>query len=670
MTEGPRQELGAMIVKVERNPKGPRLFVFGQRIHECHLGLALLAVVLIGWLAAVWSLSVWSGVALLVAGWMVAKDWRDLVPSLRDTGAWRLGVHRPFAPLRALRYADGLPMLAGSVAFAVGVVNLVSALTPNIAWRHHVLLQLEPVRLVPLFHTLAVPLSVGLIVTSFYLRARRRRAAEIACLLLVVLGALNLLKGLDVEEAALSWGCAALLWWGRDSFAVQHQPLARRSFPLAVVGAIGVVLVAGGLVWLASGRSASPAVAVRSTLDLFTWTRSSVAFHDELAWVPLAVAACSLTAIVLGAYLFFRPLPAPRPLPDAAEREAAYELVRAYGTDTLAFFKLRRDLHYLFSADRRAFLGYRVAGRVLLVAGDPVGPPDALPALIRQTTSFAEERGLALAAVGASRSLLPLWRQAGLRSLYLGDEVILDTAGFSLDGRAIRKVRQSVTRMEKAGYSASAVELSSIDADTHAELERVSQLWRAGAPERGFSMALDSLEAEPGAGSVVILARDRSGAVRGFLHFVPSFGRPAMSLSFMRRERNTPNGLTEFLVVKAVELLRERGVEELSLNFAAFGRLLERPRGRLEQWLGRLVALGDRYFQIESLYRFSAKFSPRWEPRYLVYEGVLGLPRAGLAAAAAEGQVPRIFGASPRTSSRAAAESARRSRLPSRQRVR
>ena len=112
-----------------------------------------------------------------------------------------------------------------------------------------------------------------------------------------------------------------------------------------------------------------------------------------------------------------------------------------------------------------------------------------------------------------------------------------------------------------------------------------------------------------------------------------------MSLSFMRRDRETPNGLTEFLVVRAIELLRERGVDELSLNFAAFGRLLERPGGRFERVLSYLVVLGSRRFQMESLYRFNAKFSPRWEPRYFVFEGVFGFPRAGIAAMSVEGLI-------------------------------
>lgn len=631
------------IVRLERNKRGPRLFIFGQRIHECHLGLALSLALAGGWLAQLWPLSVRACLVAVVGVWLVVKDWRDLVPSLRDTGAWRLGVHRRFAPLRALRYADGLPVLAGAVAFTIGIVNLVSALTPNIAWRHQLLLRFEPVRAVPLFHTLAIPASVALVVTAFYLRGRRRRAWQVALLLLAVLGTLNVVKGLDLEEAALSWTGAAFLWWGRESFVVQHERLELRSPLLFLTAALaGVMSATAGLVWVGSGGSASPTQAAVDTLDLFGWTSGSVAFRDELAWVPLAVGVSGLAAIAVAGYVFFRPLPAPRHFPDSATHNAAFDLIQSHGSDSLAFFKLRRDLHYLFSRDGRAFLGYRVEGRVLLVAGDPVGPPDALPTLLSETLAFAEVRGLEVAAIGASVSLLPVWREAGLQTLYLGDEAILETAHFSLEGRAIRKVRQSVSRVETAGYTAKIVELAALGDAALTELEHVSRRWLAGRPERGFSMAMDSLDGEHRDESVVVVAGDGSGRVMGFLHFVPVYGRPAMSLSFMRRDRDAPNGLTEYLVVKAVELLRERGTEELSLNFAAFGRLLARPDGRMDRSLAKLVSLGDRYFQIESLYRFNAKFSPRWEPRYLVYERVLGLPRVGFAAMTAEGQVPRL----------------------------
>jgi len=152
---------------------------------------------------------------------------------------------------------------------------------------------------------------------------------------------------------------------------------------------------------------------------------------------------------------------------------------------------------------------------------------------------------------------------------------------------------------------------------------------------------MDSVLGHHGEETLVVLARDETERIRGVLHFVPCYGRPAVSLSFMRRDPDTPNGLTEFMVASATGVLRDQGIQEMSLNFATFARWMHSPTRWHERVLGRLVALANPFFQIESLYRFNAKFFPRWEPRYLVYEGPFGLPRAALAVMWAEGQLPK-----------------------------
>ena len=117
-------------------------------------------------------------------------------------------------------------------------------------------------------------------------------------------------------------------------------------------------------------------------------------------------------------------------------------------------------------------------------------------------------------------------------------------------------MRQSVSRLESAGYKPSSCSRASSTTATAAELEHVSALWRDGAPERGFSMAMDPPLRGARRRQRRRVARDADGAIRGFLHFVPAYGRAAMSLSAMRRDRETPNGLMEFLVVQSIELLR------------------------------------------------------------------------------------------------------------------
>jgi lysyl-tRNA synthetase class 2 len=530
-----------------------------------------------------------------------------------------------------------VPVFAAVAAALVGLVNIASTLTPNIRWRGHLLLEFEPVEAIRLFHALSLPAGAALLLVAPYLAKRRRRAMQTAVALMLALGVFDLLKGLDFEETILTWGVAVALIVSRDAFTVRHDPSTLRSavwrVPVLAVVGLAVAMVA---VW--TGSHASFANVATETFDLLRYQPGPMHFHHH---IPIGVHMLEIGTLLMVAYVIFRPLAAPRTPPSPAARRVASDLVRAHGADTLAFFKLRADGHYIFSEDRRAFVAYAIENGVLLLSGDPVGPPEAIPGLLGQVRQFADDRGLKLGALGASEGLCPLYEGLGLHTMYVGDEAVVDVSRFSLEGRPIRKVRQSVTRLTKAGYAAEVYELRALDPSTMERVEEVVEIGRQGAPERGFSMAMDSLQGEHDHETLVVLARDETGAIRGVLHFVPCYGRPAVSLSFMRRDPSTPNGLTEFLVVKAIELLRDRGVEELSLNFAAFAKWMHSPEKLLERWLGKLIALGNPFFQIESLYRFNAKFFPRWEPRFLVYEGTFGLPRASIAALWAEGQLPK-----------------------------
>src|SRR3989442_4559278 len=168
------------------------------------------------------------------------------------------------AELPAAERGGWLAPLAAAAVGVVGLVNAVSALTPTLGWEGHPLLHLEPVRFVPLFHALALPASAGLIVAAIYLGRRRRRAWHLAFSSLVALGALNLLKGLDLEESLLSFATAGLLWWGREAFYVRHDPLTLRSAVGRVAG-VGLAIVA------LAGSAALAVAPSRARLRLVGW---------------------------------------------------------------------------------------------------------------------------------------------------------------------------------------------------------------------------------------------------------------------------------------------------------------------------------------------------------------------------------------------------------------
>ncbi len=369
----------------------------------------------------------------------------------------RLSSHLDHPRLAAV--AARLPALAAALTAVAGLVNIASALTPDIRWRGHLLLQVEGVQTMRFFHALALPAGAALLLVSPYLLKRRRRAAQIAIALLVAIGLVNLLKGLDYEESLLSWLVAALLIWGRAEFTVAHAPISLRSaiWRVPLVGLLGVGLVSLAD-WVTSGRPKLDSIFDESTalvrfkhgqLHFENHTLQAFGHVVSFQWMPLAIHFVEIATLLGIAYVLFRPLAAPSTWPSGSVRRRAAALVRQHGQDTLSFFKLRPDKHYFFNSARTAFVGYRVEAGTLLLSGDPVGPPEALGDLLAEVRRFAHSRGLKLAALGASEELLPLFAGIGLRALYLGDEAVVDTSAFSLEGRPIRKVRQSVTRLQQ-----------------------------------------------------------------------------------------------------------------------------------------------------------------------------------------------------------------------------
>ena len=488
--------------------------------------------------------------------------------------------------------------MLGWAAAAVGITGIVSALTPEFANRSDFVRSVLPPGVPGAARIAALTFGLTLIWLSRSLARRRRRAWQLAVVLVVGLSIAHLVKGLDFEEALLTLVVLAALFRFRKRFDVPGDPLFVR--PLVV-----------------TALACSTTAALVAVLDLRGFRGDRV--EDLLA-------AASIVLGFRALHLWLRPI-SQRVRQSAEDRRLVRKLVRSHGTDSLAFFSLRRDKSYFFSPSRKSFVAYKVVGGCALVSGDPVGDKDELPQLLAEFQRVCRTRGWRLALLSVSAELLPTARSLGLRAIKIGDEAVVRPERFSLEGRGIRKVRQSVTRLGREGYGFRVVAAGDVDTPLREELERVSDAWRGSNVERGFSMAMDDQFREP---DTFFAIAERNGTVGGFLHVVPS-GR-GFSLGAMRRRRDTPNGLMEYLIVELLGWARERDAEEISLNFCVFGDLLARePRNRLAAIARAVLRACDRLFQLERLLVFSRKFTPEWRPRYLCVERRSDLLLVGLA---------------------------------------
>lgn len=334
----------------------------------------------------------------------------------------------------------------------------------------------------------------------------------------------------------------------------------------------------------------------------------------------------SLLLLCAGVVLVVLLAPAPPPDPaDGGTRARVTELVRHPSSDTLAPFVLRHDRAYVFSRDGRAAVGYRVLLGVAVVGGDPVGEPESFPDAVAEFVRTCDRAGWRVAALAVRDDLAPLWHRHGLRTVGIGDEVLLDVDTFTLSGRAMRNVRQAVGRTRHVGVTTTIVREGDLDSGLRAEVSGLARDWLRGAGERGFSMILDGLATGRHPDCVLVLARDHTGRLVGCQRYVPS--GDTLSLDTMRRDHASVNGLNERMIADVVDYARERGLRVVSLNFAAFRTLLDATdRGVAERLGYRALHLLDPFIRVESLYRFNAKFRPGYLPRAVAFPSWLSLP--------------------------------------------
>ncbi|MFE1906234.1 phosphatidylglycerol lysyltransferase domain-containing protein [Streptomyces gardneri] len=485
---------------------------------------------------------------------------------------------------------------------------------------------------------------------------RRKRAAWI--LNMVLAGLFLLLFAIvmvfpEIRQHAQNWISLALtaafvlaLLLGRKEFYAKGD----RSNPwLAAIVAVGGLLVtsllAAVLVTVTNTSTAPSTFLERwryGVMRLVTLASDDSRFSGITTpgWVDVTINV--LSTLLLFAVLFaaFRARRATDPLTEEDEERLRALLDKQGDRDSLGYFALRREKSVIWSPSEKAAITYRVVGGVSLASGDPIGDPEAWPGAIEPWLAEAREHGWIPAVMGASEEAGVIYARHGLDALELGDEAIVETDEFTLDGRAMRTVRQAFNRVKRAGYEVRIRRHEDIPAAEMDELLRKADDWRDGATERGFSMALGRLGDRHDGRCVMLECTDGAGELRAVLSFVP-WGPKGLSLDLMRRDRDSENGLMEFMVIELLQRAKEIGITQVSLNFAMFRSVFERGSklgaGPVLRMWRSLLSFFSRWWQIESLYRANAKYRPIWEPRFMLFEKSADLLRIGLAAGRAEG---------------------------------
>ena len=546
------------------------------------------------------------------------------------------------------RFRSKVPLLLSRFTFVVGIFNIFANVfnrfkLPAATLDHYFLVYVNSTA----FAT-AVLTGLALIFLARGLKRKKRRAWNLA----IVIVAINLLSDLfrfhrHPIQVALSVALLVTLALFKDEFYAKSDPTTRWRPFLGFILAFPALCVMG-LILIYFRHSDSLIGSPSFNQVLITVLAGMVGLTGPVQFASGHVTdTVGFTLGTFGVFTFLLPLWLYlRRVKDVDQYSAPdlfdlqQILLKDQFADSLSYFATRRDKKIIWSDNRKAGLAYRVENGVVLASGDPFGEFSLWPEVIDKFLNQAAEFAWTPAVVGCTDRAGEVWiEKTKMLAIDIGDEAVVMVDDFTLEGRSIKNVREMVKKVVRLGYTTQTCKVSELTEGERMQLIDHAHDWRYGASERGFSMALDRFLDERDSNSVIAVAK-KGAEIMAFLHFVP-WGANRLSLDRMQRSRESASGVNEALIAESIEYARRNSLKEISLNFAFFKSVFERAdkisAGRSIRNKRNLLRLTSKWFQVESLYRFNAKFQPEWRTRYLLLPSMSQIIPVGIAAAKAEG---------------------------------
>ena len=370
----------------------------------------------------------------------------------------------------------------------------------------------------------------------------------------------------------------------------------------------------------------------------FVWlgmfTHKHVEYRQELWWqltldndaprfLRAAVGVVAI-GIAVGVASLMRLTHAAPSRPAGADLEKMKEIVKQ-SRFTYAHLALLGDKAVMFSEDSTAFIMYAIEGNSWVAMGDPVGPEPAHEELVWKYRETCHRCGGWPVFYQVRPERIPIYLDAGLQLLKLGEEAHVDLAGFSLDGGHRKDERHTVHKLEKEGCSFEVVPQEMV-ADLLPELRTISDMWlqTKNTREKGFSLGYFH---EPYLLNFPHAVVRRGGEILAFANVWEGAGKEEFSIDLMRFRGDAPAGIMDYLFLAIILWGKNQGFARFSLGMAPLAGLESRSLAPLWNRVGGLVfRYGEHFYNFQGLRQYKEKFGPVWKPMYLASPAGLALP--------------------------------------------
>lgn len=510
------------------------------------------------------------------------------------------------------------------LTFSLGVVNIVSALTPAIQGRLQLLHDFLPIYATEISNYAVFMVGIFLLLISAFLLKGVRMAWYLTIGMSVVSVVGHLTKAIDYEEALLAMFVLAALFLTRKQYFVRSNPkLTNIGINAALISMVAVICYGiTGFYFLDKNHfniDFSFWESVKFSIQNFFFYQSDLLVPTDKFSRGFLYSINISGGLTIGFLLFtlVRPYVFENSI-EEEERDRARELVRKYGRSPLDYFKTYYDKLLFFTEDNEAFVAYRPAGNYAVVLEDPVcSDYEKMTSVIREFDRFCASSGMKIIFYRVPESSLPVYQKLKKKSLLIGQEAVVDLTTFTIEGKEKKSIRTSSNKQKELGFLVKVYQPPIKDGLIQ-KIHSVSNEWQK---ERNYDELVFSqgvFDPDELKNQTIIVVENQEEKVLAFANIIPDFASGDATYDLIRNAKGTPNGLIEFLMAEMFFYLKAEGYRTVNLGFAAMAGI-DDGRNFPEKSIKFAYEKIKAFSHYKGLKEFKDKFGPEWKNVYLIY---------------------------------------------------
>ncbi|WP_316829235.1 phosphatidylglycerol lysyltransferase domain-containing protein [Pedobacter aquatilis] len=516
-----------------------------------------------------------------------------------------------------------LRLLPAFIILVLGVVNIISSISPAIPTRLRLVKNILPEDLIVTSNSLVLIFGLVLVMVSIFLLQGSKRAWYIALALTLfsILG--HLFKAADYEEALLAFVAGSSLFYTRANYKLKpHPKFVKFGYQVVIYAAIAVFTY--GVLGFYFIEKRHFGVEFKF-VDAVMAVLKVIFFIDDNALRPLtkfgehfeqSIYVASGLVILFIVFSLLKPYFS-KPYNNEQDFIDAENLVKADGVSALDYFKTYPDKFIYFNAERTAFISFKITRHFALVLEDPVAATvnDKLE-MIKKFEERCEDNGFIAAYYRVPETSLDFYRSIGKKSIPIGEEAVLDLTKFTIDGGKMKTTRSAINRLTGEGYAFKVYKGQQKEGLLQ-KLQTVSDNWLRDLDQKEVAFTQGIFDKSILKNQTILTIEDEEEKVYAFLNLVPDYAPGEATYDLIRKETDAPNGVLDMLLAKTFLYLKDEGFTSVNMGLAPLSGIdgVNVTQKTIKYAYDNLKA----FAQFKGLRKYKEKFYPEWNKKYLIY---------------------------------------------------